>query len=149
MSALSSGNPFAIAALYTRVSKPMSGNLLQMIKNGFEESSEPLRKRPRLPKPVGYTGQYSIPCPKVSSGAQLGKQVILPASFGGSPRALHQSYLDAMAIVARFGRPDYFITMTANPNWAEIVRNLRPRDSCKSPRPRRASLQREITQSPP
>ena len=31
-----------------------------------------------------------------------------------------------MAIVARFGKPDFFITMTANPNWVEITANLRP-----------------------
>ena len=55
-----------------------------------------------------------------------GKPVILPASFGGSPRSLHQAYLDSMAIVSRFGKPDFFITMTANPSWPEILANLRP-----------------------
>ena len=39
---------------------------------------------------------------------------------------MHQSYLDAMALVSRFGKPDYFVTMTANPNWPEVVKNLRP-----------------------
>ena len=39
---------------------------------------------------------------------------------------MHQSYLDAMAIAARIGKPDYFITMTANPNWEEVQRNLPP-----------------------
>ena len=28
--------------------------------------------------------------------------------------------------VATFGKPDYFITMTANPNWSEVRNNLRP-----------------------
>ena len=86
---------------------------------------EPALKKLRGPSPCTYTGEYSIPCPKV----QVGVPIILPATFGGSPRALHQSYLDAMAIVARFGKPDYFITMTANPNWAEIQKNLRPGES--------------------
>eukprot|EP00959_Pyramimonas_sp_CCMP1952_P446808 9355635-Pyramimonas_sp.AAC.1 len=31
-----------------------------------------------------------------------------------------------MALVAAKGRPDLFITMTANPNWPEIHANLRP-----------------------
>ena len=31
-----------------------------------------------------------------------------------------------MAIVQRFGRPDYFITMTYNPYWEEITSNLEP-----------------------
>ena len=64
-----------------------------------------------------------MPIPKVCN---VGTPVILPATFGGSPRAMHQSYLDAMALVGRFGRPDYFLTMTANPEWDEIKNNLRP-----------------------
>jgi len=36
-------------------------------------------------------------------------------------------YLNAMAIVQRFGKPDYFITMTCNPQWQEITENLEPR----------------------
>ena len=35
-------------------------------------------------------------------------------------------YLNAMAIVQRFGRPDYFITMICNPQWQEITENLEP-----------------------
>ena len=32
-------------------------------------------------------------------GSQIGKKVILPSSFTGSPRYQHQLYQDAMAIV--------------------------------------------------
>ena len=39
---------------------------------------------------------------------------------------MRQNYEDAMAIVARYGRPDLFITMTCNPKWQEIVDNLHP-----------------------
>ena len=62
----------------------------------------------------------------ISTHTRIGTPVILPATFGGSPRALHQLYLDAMALVARYGRPDFFLTLTANPNWKEIRANLRP-----------------------
>eukprot|EP00973_Karenia_brevis_P067263 9353054-Karenia_brevis.AAC.1 len=31
-----------------------------------------------------------------------------------------------MAIVAKYGRPDFFLTITANPNWPEVSKNLRP-----------------------
>uniref|UniRef100_A0A0N5BRE1 Helitron_like_N domain-containing protein n=1 Tax=Strongyloides papillosus TaxID=174720 RepID=A0A0N5BRE1_STREA len=31
-----------------------------------------------------------------------------------------------MAIVRKFGKPDFFITMTTNPNWREITENLYP-----------------------
>lgn len=36
-----------------------------------------------------------------------------------------------MSLVSRFGRPDYFITMTASPAWPEIVANLRPGEKVK------------------
>ncbi|CAI4226873.1 unnamed protein product [Auanema sp. JU1783] len=36
------------------------------------------------------------------------------------------SYQDAMAVVSKFGKPDLFITFTANPNWKEVKENLLP-----------------------
>ena len=33
--------------------------------------------------------------------------------------------MDAMAIARKFGKPDYFITMTANPAWTDVTRHLR------------------------
>lgn len=39
---------------------------------------------------------------------------------------MHERCSDAMSLFAKFGAPDLFITFTANPNWAEIVDNLRP-----------------------
>src|SRR6267154_4140181 len=53
-----------------------------------------------------------------------GKAVILPSSFQGSPRNMAQNYQDAMAIVRKYGKPDYFITFTCNPKWLEITDNL-------------------------
>lgn len=57
---------------------------------------------------------------------RIGKMVILPSTFIGSPRNMLQNYQDAMAIVAKFGKPDLFITMTCNPKWREIEENLLP-----------------------
>jgi len=67
----------------------------------------------------------------IDSKAQLlgllpGKPVVLPSSFGGSPRNMPQNYQDAMAIVKKFGKPDLFITMTCNPKWKEIHESLEP-----------------------
>jgi hypothetical protein len=56
--------------------------------------------------------------------SDLGARVVLPSSFGGSPRHMQGLYQDAMAIVRYFGKPDLFITMTCNPNWPEIQDNL-------------------------
>lgn len=56
----------------------------------------------------------------------LGKQVILPSSFIGGPRAMQQLFQDAMGIVRVLGSPSYFITMTCNPKWKEIQQELKP-----------------------
>ena len=50
----------------------------------------------------------------------LGRQVILPASHTGSPRDLRERYLNALAMVQVFGKPDLFVTFTCNPRWPEI-----------------------------
>ena len=34
---------------------------------------------------------------------------------------MHQKYQDAMAIVRKKSKPSFFITMTCNPYWSEIV----------------------------
>ena len=49
---------------------------------------------------------------------------ILPSSFSGSVRWLNAKFQDAMAIVREFHKPDFFITMTTNPNWPEITKQL-------------------------
>src|SRR6266581_994274 len=59
-----------------------------------------------------------------TQNVKVGKPVILPSSFIGSPRAMQQNYQDAMALVRKFGKPDYFITMACNPKWKEINENL-------------------------
>jgi hypothetical protein len=37
---------------------------------------------------------------------------------------MRQNYQDAMTIVKNFGKPDLFITFTANPHWPEIEQQL-------------------------
>ena len=55
---------------------------------------------------------------------KAGTHVILPSSYKGSPRDNTQRFCDAMAVVRALGKPSYFITMTCNPKWKEIVDNL-------------------------
>ena len=54
----------------------------------------------------------------------IGRRVILPSSYIGSPRFMVQKYQDAMAIVREFGKPDLFITFTCDPKWDEIQNEL-------------------------
>jgi hypothetical protein len=60
------------------------------------------------------------------STTNIGQRIILPSSFTGGPRQMHQLYQDGMAIVRVFGKPDLFITITCNPNWPEIKNALLP-----------------------
>ena len=55
-----------------------------------------------------------------TEGSKVGRKVILPASFIGGPRDMRRRYLDAMALVQKYGKPDIFLTMTCNPMWKEI-----------------------------
>jgi hypothetical protein len=55
---------------------------------------------------------------------EIGKLTILPSSFTGSPRHMSQLFQDAIACMRVHGKPDLFITFTANPNWPEITAEL-------------------------
>ncbi|AQK59598.1 hypothetical protein ZEAMMB73_Zm00001d053542 [Zea mays] len=57
---------------------------------------------------------------------KVGKQTVLSTSFIGGPRDMKHRYMDVMALVWKFGKPDIFLTMTCNPNWDEIRRELLP-----------------------
>ncbi|GFT32624.1 helitron_like_N domain-containing protein [Trichonephila clavipes] len=62
----------------------------------------------------------------VSEGnvSDVGQWIILPSSFTGSPRYMHERTQDAMTYVRNYGRPDLFITFTCNPAWPEIANDL-------------------------
>jgi len=58
--------------------------------------------------------------------SNVGRRIILPSTFTGGPRYMHERQQDAMTYVRKYGHPDLFITMTCNPNWPEIKNNLLP-----------------------
>ena len=39
---------------------------------------------------------------------------------------MRRRYMDAMALVRKYGKPDIFLTMMCNPNWDEIKNELYP-----------------------
>ena len=51
-------------------------------------------------------------------------RVVLPSTFTGGARYMHQQMLDSMALVQKFGKPHFFISMTCNSNWKEIQEQL-------------------------
>jgi hypothetical protein len=60
---------------------------------------------------------------------KVGKRTMLSTSFVGGPRDMRCRYMDAMALVRKFGKSGIFLTMTCNPNWDEIRREILPRQT--------------------
>ncbi|XP_046681373.1 uncharacterized protein LOC124368141 [Homalodisca vitripennis] len=59
-------------------------------------------------------------CKGDSNASDIGQRVVLPSSFTGRPRYMHERTQDAMTYVRHYARPDLFITFTCNPKWTEI-----------------------------
>ncbi len=72
-----------------------------------------------------YKGMIDAMQQDRANSTNFGCMVVLLASFASSPRHMNQLYQDSMAFVRKFGKPNLFITMTCNPNWAEILHELR------------------------
>jgi hypothetical protein len=62
----------------------------------------------------------------VEDASEVGKRMVLSPTFIGGPRDMRRRYMDAMALVRKYGKPDVFLTMTCNPNWDEIKNELCP-----------------------
>ncbi|XP_022875705.1 uncharacterized protein LOC111394171 [Olea europaea var. sylvestris] len=65
-------------------------------------------------------------------GSKIGKKIVLPQTFTCGPRDMLKRYLDAMAIVQRYGKPDIFLTITCNPYWPEIMQELKHNDEVQN-----------------
>lgn len=52
--------------------------------------------------------------------ANIGQPIILPSTYRGGPRYMHQRTQDAMAYIRKSGRADLFITFICIPKWTEI-----------------------------
>ena len=66
-----------------------------------------------------------------AAASDLGQAVILPSSFTGGPRYMHEKTQDAMTYVRHYGRPDLFITFTCNPSWVELMQELLPNQAAR------------------
>ncbi len=76
--------------------------------------------------------KYQILSDALQSGnnaKEYGKRVVLPSSFTQGPRYKQQQFSDSMAICREMGKPDLFLTITANPKWPEIVESLHEDES--------------------
>ena len=48
--------------------------------------------------------------------SNIGSRIILPSTFTGGPRYMHERQQDAMTYVRKYGHRDLFITTITNPN---------------------------------
>jgi hypothetical protein len=51
---------------------------------------------------------------------------MLPRTFLGGDGDMQHRFLDAVAIIQQFGKPNYYIAMICNPYWEEIISRLEP-----------------------
>ncbi|GAA0174230.1 hypothetical protein LIER_27669 [Lithospermum erythrorhizon] len=79
-----------------------------------------------------YQGVVDSVISGILVGGKVGTRVYLPPTFVGGPRDSRHQYLDSMALVQEFGRPDLFLTMTCNPNWPEIMERLKPGEEAQN-----------------
>ena len=56
-----------------------------------------------------------------------GQRIIMPSSFTGIQGYMHEHQQDALLYVQRFVRPHIFVTVTPNPKWLEITKQLQLR----------------------
>ena len=75
-----------------------------------------------------YKGMYDQIQSDVAPN-QIGTPMVLSPSFVGGPRYMHSKTQDALTYVRVYGKPTLFITMTCDPNWEEIKRELFPGQS--------------------
>ena len=68
-----------------------------------------------------HTGKKFLDAIAQNDLQNAGQRIILPPTIYGTPRFYQECFYDAMALVLHFGKPDYFITITTNPNWLEII----------------------------
>ena len=53
--------------------------------------------------------------------AAVGVLIVLPSTHQDSSRNMEQRYQDTIVIVIKYGRADYFITITCNPQWQSKI----------------------------
>ena len=64
-------------------------------------------------------------------GNEIGKLSIMPSSITGSDRYFQEKTQDGLTYAIHHGPPDLFMTVTCNPKWDEITRELLPGQEAK------------------
>ena len=89
--------------------------------------TEQMQKQARIETVQGIVDSCNIH--GITDASMIGQPMLLPSSFIGSPKDMQRRYMDAMTLVQKFGKPDFFLTMTCNPMWPEIQAMMAPVDT--------------------
>ncbi|XP_022681717.1 uncharacterized protein LOC105914289 [Setaria italica] len=73
-----------------------------------------------------YQGLLDTLATGEANASKVGLRIVLTKQFSRSDRDVQSWFMDDMTLVTRYGKPDYFVTMTCNPYWDEIVAELLP-----------------------
>ena len=60
----------------------------------------------------------------IKENGKIGRMITLPSSFEVSARNMKHNLIDSTVVVQEFGKPTYFLTMTCNGEWDEILDNI-------------------------
>jgi hypothetical protein len=56
--------------------------------------------------------------------AKARRSIVLSRTFLRGDRDVQARFLEAMTLVQRFEKPNYFVTTTCNPYWDEVITQL-------------------------
>ncbi|KAL8621594.1 hypothetical protein ACOMHN_026265 [Nucella lapillus] len=85
-----------------------------------------IRREQKTLRADSYQSLHDTLCENDGDPNNIGQRIVLPSTFVGGPRYMHEKQNDAMAYIRKFGCADLFITMTCNPKWTDITENLLP-----------------------
>jgi hypothetical protein len=73
-----------------------------------------LPKHQKIIRSELYRGIVDTSKPGEARAFKVGRLIVLSRNFNGGERDVQAQFLDAMTLVQRFGKLDYFVTMTSN-----------------------------------
>ncbi|KAL8573081.1 hypothetical protein ACOMHN_010510 [Nucella lapillus] len=85
-----------------------------------------IRREQKTLRADSYQSLHDTLCENDGDPNNIGQRIVLPSTFVGGPRYMHEKQNDAMAYIRKFGCADLFITMTCNPKWTDITENFLP-----------------------
>ncbi|KAL8616708.1 hypothetical protein ACOMHN_031690 [Nucella lapillus] len=101
-------------------------DIVLRLKDGETERLMFIRREQKTLQADSYQSLHDTLCENDGDPNIIGQRIVLPSTFVGGPRYMHEKQNNVMAYIRKFGCADLFITMTCNPKWTDITENLLP-----------------------